>query len=238
MGTLWSQAPRDALSRGHIHGGSPPPCPPSHARVLWEGWVSPTISCAQGVILLGARVLGKGDPILPAPGEAVQAGVRRAAPATRVLLEVTGRWEERGACDTPGAAGTRCPAPPGGRQGIQGGTLSPLPTAPRFWPGQAQGRSSVPSGHGRAVMDGTGCPHPHGQVPPRVPCPSQPVRSTPVASALTRLGADSIRHVQIVQRHVPMVTPSSYCLKYHLPDDIQGGTLRLVAATLPSAPPA
>ena len=88
--------------------------------------MSPTIPSAQGVILLGAGVLGKRDPALPAPGEGVQAGVRGAAPAARVPLEVTGCWEERGTVVHP--------ALPGGRWG------SPQPL-PSFQPssGQEQG---------------------------------------------------------------------------------------------------
>lgn len=80
-----------------------------------------TVPRAQGVILLRAGVPGQGGRAPPAPGEAAQAGVRGAAPAARVPLEVAGRWEERGGCDVPSTAGTHCPALPEGGQGIQSG---------------------------------------------------------------------------------------------------------------------
>lgn len=124
--------------------------------------MSPTIPCAQGVILLGAGVLGKGDPVLPAPGEAVQAGVRGAAPAAHVPLEVTGRWEERGAVMHPALqapAALHCLVGDGAPKGER----SPL-HHPQLWArpssGQEQGARQP------WQMEGMGCPHPHSRVPP------------------------------------------------------------------------
>lgn len=66
------------------------PAVPGHPWLGGGLVVSPTIFCAQSVILLRAGVFGQGNPTFPAPGEAVQVLINRAAPATHVHLEVTG----------------------------------------------------------------------------------------------------------------------------------------------------
>lgn len=169
----------------------------------------PTIPCAQGVILLGAGVLDQGDPALPAPGQAVQAGVRGAAPATSVLLEVTGCWEERRA--------VRHPVVPGRRRGTWVGH-----TTPSFGPGQAQGRNrSVPIS--TAYMPPQDVPSPPSD--PRCPCG---VGSHLARGRLhpTRAGHPARCTRGHPQLPLPQTPPG------------QGDMLRLAASMHPLSPPA
>lgn len=165
---LWSQAPP---------GMSPMNVPPSIPRSSSSLWPCQGALGAMGVSYRSlcpgcdpAQGWGtwQGGPRSSSPRQSCAGGGLRGC-SSRTCPAQSHRTlgGKGGGCDAPSTAGTRWPVQPGGRWGIWGGgeAPSPLPTTPSFGPGQAQGRSRVPSGHGRAMMDGTDCPHPHGCVP-------------------------------------------------------------------------
>jgi len=159
-----------------------------------------------------------------------------------------GTWQEgprsssprrRCAGGGPGGCSSRtCPAR--SHRMLGGAGDCGAPSAARWEMGQPPAPPQLPA----ELRAGAGCltavagPQWLGQaVPiPTSACPPWPVPGVPAAGALTWLGAGSVRDVQVVQRDVAVVPPSSHRLEYRLPERGAGGHHRPVPLPTTRAP--